>query len=60
MLPAYTTARVLGAWSPARHWRLAVNVDNLFDRRHAASSYSQLWIAPGAPRSATTALTYRV
>ena len=59
MLPAYTTARLLAAWAPDRHWRLTVNVDNLFDRPYAASSYSQLWIAPGAARSVTAALAYR-
>ena len=58
-LPAYTTARLLAAYAPARHWRLALNVDNLFDRRYFASAYSQLWVAPGTTRTATATLSYR-
>jgi iron complex outermembrane receptor protein len=38
---------------------LAVNVDNLFDRRYFASAYSRLWVAPGATRSATATVSYR-
>lgn len=58
-LPAYTTARLLGAWTPNAHWRVAVNVDNLFDRRYDASSYSQLWVAPGSTRTITATASYR-
>jgi iron complex outermembrane receptor protein len=58
-LPAYTTARLLAAWAPRPGWRLALNVDNLFDRRYYASSYSQLWVAPGSTRTATATLSTR-
>ena len=58
-LPAYTTARLLAAYAPDRRWRLALNVDNLFDRRYFASAYSQLWVAPGSTRTATATLSYR-
>ncbi|QJE01881.1 TonB-dependent siderophore receptor [Massilia forsythiae] len=58
-LPGYTTARLLAAWTPAPRWRLALNVDNLFDRRYYASSYSQLWVAPGSTRTANATLSYR-
>lgn len=58
-LPAYTTARLLAAYAPDQRWRLAVNVDNLFDRRYFASAYSQLWVAPGSTRTATATLSYR-
>jgi len=61
-LPAYTTVRLLAAYAPdtpSARWRLALNVDNLFDRRYYASSYSRLWIAPGRTRSATATLSYR-
>ena len=58
-LPAYTTARLLAAYAPDKRWRLAVNVDNLFDRRYFASAYSQLWVAPGSTRSASATLSYR-
>jgi iron complex outermembrane receptor protein len=58
-LPAYTTARLLAAYAPDKRWRLALNVDNLFDRRYFASAYSQLWVAPGSTRSASATLSYR-
>lgn len=58
-LPAYTTARLLAAYASGKRWRLALNVDNLFNRRYFASSYSQLWVAPGSTRTATATLSYR-
>ncbi len=57
-LPGYTTARLLAAWTPSKRWRLALNVDNLFDRRYYASSYSRLWVAPGSTRTASLAATH--
>lgn len=58
-LPGYTTARLLAGWVPDRHWRLTVNVDNLFDRRYYASSYSRLWVAPGSTRTVSANVSYR-
>jgi iron complex outermembrane receptor protein len=58
-LPGYTTARLLAAWMPLPRWRLALQVDNLFDRRYYASSYSRLWVAPGSTRTATATVSYR-
>ncbi|MFS2025823.1 TonB-dependent siderophore receptor [Massilia sp. CT11-137] len=58
-LPGYTTARVMAAYAPDKRWRVALNVDNLFDRRYYASSYSRLWVAPGSTRTATATLSYR-
>jgi len=58
-LPGYTTARVMAAYAPDKRWRIALNVDNLFDRRYYASSYSRLWVAPGSTRTATATLSYR-
>jgi iron complex outermembrane receptor protein len=57
-LPAYTTARLLATYAPDKRWRLALNVDNLFDRRYFASAYSQLWVAPGSTRTASATLSY--
>lgn len=56
-LPGYTTARLLAGWTPSKRWRLALNVDNLFDRRYYASSYSRLWVAPGSTRTASLTAT---
>jgi iron complex outermembrane receptor protein len=58
-LPGYTTARLLASWMPMPRWRLALQVDNLFDRRYYASSYSRLWVAPGSTRTATATVSYR-
>lgn len=58
-LPAYTTARLLASYLPTTKLRLAVTVENLFNRRYYASSYSPLWVAPGAGRSLTLHAHYR-
>jgi iron complex outermembrane receptor protein len=58
-LPGYTTARLTAAYAPDKRWRIALNVDNLFDRRYYASSYSRLWVMPGSTRTATATLSYR-
>ena len=58
-LPAYTTARLLASYSPTPRLRLALNVENLFNRSYYASSYSQLWVAPGAERTVTLNAHYR-
>ena len=58
-LPGYTTARLVSAFAPDKRWRIALDVDNLFDRRYYASSYSRLWVMPGSTRTATATLSYR-
>lgn len=57
-LPAYTTVKLVAAWTPYRTLRLALHVDNLFNRAYYASSYSQLWVAPGSERNATLTASY--
>lgn len=59
ILPAYTTAKLLASYSPNARLRLALNVENLFNRSYYASSYSQLWVAPGAERTLTLNAHYR-
>ncbi|WP_374943715.1 TonB-dependent siderophore receptor [Sphingomonas sp.] len=49
-LPAYVTARVHAAVELTDHLRLSGEVTNLFDEHYYPSSYSRLWITPGAPR----------
>lgn len=58
-LLAYTTARLLASYSPNAKLRLALNVENLFNRSYYASSYNQLWVAPGAERTLTLNAHYR-
>lgn len=58
-LPAYTTAKLLASYSPNARLRLALSVENLFNRSYYASSYSQLWVAPGAERTLNLNAHYR-
>ncbi|MFN7725424.1 MAG: TonB-dependent siderophore receptor [Rubrivivax sp.] len=52
-LPAYTTAKLTAYWRATPTLRWSLDVDNLFDTTHYTSSYSRLWVTPGAPRSFT-------
>jgi iron complex outermembrane receptor protein len=58
-LPAYTTAKLISSWSPNKKVRVSLNVDNLFNKRYYASSYSQVWVAPGTERTVTLNLNYK-
>jgi iron complex outermembrane recepter protein len=57
-LPAYTVVKLLGYYQLTPAARLTVDVDNLFDRDHYVSSYSDLWVTPGTRRSITGSLAY--
>lgn len=57
-LPAYTVVKLLGYYQVTPAARIAVDVDNLFDRDHYLSSYSDLWVTPGTRRSITGSLAY--
>nr|WP_315592331.1 TonB-dependent siderophore receptor [uncultured Cupriavidus sp.] len=51
-LPTYTLVDLLAYWQYSKAVRVTLNVNNLFDRTYYASSYSNLWIMPGAGRTA--------
>jgi len=55
-LPAYTTAKLVAYLRLNSSVRLTLDVDNLFDRTYYPNSYSRLWVAPGASRTATLGL----
>lgn len=55
-LPAHTLARLFGSISIRDGVELFASVSNLFDAKWYASSYTALWVQPGAPRTATTGL----
>lgn len=55
-LPAYWKAKAAVEYGVTPQVTARVEVDNLFDERYAASSYSALWIFPGAPRSLRASL----
>lgn len=56
-LPAYTIFRLISSYAPTKKTRVSLNVDNLFNKSYYASSYSQVWVMPGATR--TVSLTVR-
>lgn len=55
-LPAYWKAKAALEYGITRQITARLEVDNLFDERYAQSSYSPLWIFPGAPRSMKASL----
>ncbi|NHZ63106.1 TonB-dependent siderophore receptor [Massilia genomosp. 1] len=57
-LPAYATVKLVAAWTPYRKLRIALNIDNLFDKAYYTSSYNQVWVAPGTGRAATLTASY--
>ncbi|MFT3821761.1 MAG: TonB-dependent siderophore receptor [Rubrivivax sp.] len=52
-IPAYTTAKLVGYWRVSSTLRLTLDVDNVFDSTYYTSSYSRVWVTPGAARSIT-------
>ncbi|MFO0448749.1 MAG: TonB-dependent receptor domain-containing protein, partial [Pseudomonadota bacterium] len=58
-LPDYTLARVYAAWQPTERLALRAEIDNLFGEEWYPSSFSRLWVAPGAPRRGSLSLRYR-
>lgn len=59
MLLSYTTAMLVASYAPNRQLQFALNVDNLFDRRYYASSYSAMWVTPGTGRNVRLNARYR-
>lgn len=52
-LPDYVTVRANLAYRVSKAVSLHLDVENLFDAYYLESSYSDVWIAPGAPRTVT-------
>ena len=50
-LPAYVTARLNLSYQLTKGLSARLDGENLFDAYYLESSYSNLWIAPGAPRT---------
>ncbi|HUD91393.1 MAG TPA: TonB-dependent receptor, partial [Sphingobium sp.] len=57
-LPSYTIAKVLGSFNITKQIKLSADVNNLFNKKYYASSYSALWIQPGTPRSFTVRASF--
>jgi iron complex outermembrane receptor protein len=58
-LPAYTTYKMIASYKPTKKLRISLNIDNLFNKTYYASSYSQLWVAPGTERTITLKAQYK-
>lgn len=58
-LPAYTTVKLISSYQWGRQLRLALDIDNLFDKEFYTSSYSQAWVFPGNGRKATLSAQYK-
>ncbi|MEG3091856.1 TonB-dependent receptor [Sphingomonas sp. PB1R3] len=50
-LPAYTKAKIAGEIGVTPALTVRAEADNLFDVDYAMSSYSTVWVYPGAPRT---------
>lgn len=57
-LPGYFVMGLTGAIDVTPHVRLAIDITNLFDKTYYPSSYSRVWVTPGAPRQAMARLRY--
>jgi iron complex outermembrane receptor protein len=55
-LPSHTLVRLFGEVAITERLQLFGTVSNLFDAHWYANSYTQLWVQPGAPRTATIGL----
>lgn len=58
-LPSYTNVRLFGSLNLSEDWVLSADVDNLFDEKYFANSYSALWTQPGSPRTARVSVKYQ-
>lgn len=57
-LPSYTLTRALISYEPTSNVKVGLDVTNLFDVTWYASSYSQFWVQPGAPRTITGRVSF--
>ena len=60
VLPEYVKAKAAIEASVTDSLRFRLEADNLFDARYAASSYSRLWVYPGAPRTVRASLRLEI
>jgi iron complex outermembrane receptor protein len=56
-LSGYVKVKASAAYPLTERFTARIEVDNLLDQTYAQSSYSALWIYPGAPRSVLGSLT---
>lgn len=59
-LPDYTLVKLLASYEIGEHLRLSGEINNLFDEEYYPSSYSRLWVTPGAPRTFMVRIGYKL
>ncbi len=59
VLPGYVKAKLGAGYRLSRHASVRLVADNLMGARYAQSSYSPVWIFPGAPRTVKASLEIR-
>jgi len=59
MLPSHTLVRLFARANLTKNIEVFGEVQNLFNRRWFANSYSTLWLQPGAPRAASIGVRTR-
>lgn len=52
-LPSYTLVRAFASWRPSDHLEVFGEVRNLLNEQWYANSFANLWVQPGAPRTAS-------
>lgn len=57
-LPSYTLVKVMASFEPTENFKVSADVNNLFNKRHYPSSYANLWVQPGTPRSFTVRASF--
>jgi iron complex outermembrane receptor protein len=57
-LPDYVTARVNLGYQVTERLSAHLDIENLFDTYYLESSFSNVWIAPGAARTVTARLRW--
>nr|WP_238303293.1 TonB-dependent receptor [Sphingomonas phyllosphaerae] len=60
LLPEYVKVKAAIEAPLVEGVRFRLEADNLLDQRYAASSYSALWIYPGAPRTVRASLRLEI
>ena len=58
-LPSYTLVKAIVSYEVSESFKIAAEVDNLFDKHYYPSSYSRLWVTPGTPRAFTVRGSYK-
>ncbi|MEP2990343.1 MAG: TonB-dependent siderophore receptor [Parasphingorhabdus sp.] len=58
-LPDYTTFRLFAQIEPIENFAIRVDVDNLFDETFYTDSFANVWVQPGAPRTARVSARFK-